>query len=103
MSDPAILAALLSEVRACRICAEHLPPDRLTLLVGGYAQKTYAAALGRLSMTDLVRRRGALGPDLIALPHPAWRSTPWMRKNPWFEEEILPPLRAAITARLSGA
>ena len=79
------------------------PPDRLTLLVGGYAQKAYAAALGRLSMTDLVRRRGALGPDVIALPHPAWRSTPWMRKNPWFEDEILPPLRAAITARLSGA
>ena len=78
------------------------PPDRLTLLVGGYAQKTYAA-LGRLSMTDLVRRRGALGPDVIALPHPAWRSTPWMRKNPWFEDDILPPLRAAITARLSGA
>ena len=81
----------------------HLPPDRLTLLVGGYAQKAYAAALGRLSMTELVRKRGALGPNVIALPHPAWRSTLWMRKNPWFEAEILPPLRAAITARLSGA
>jgi uracil-DNA glycosylase len=43
------------------------------------------------------------GEDLpfIALPHPAWRSRIWMAKHPWFETDILPPLRERITAVLA--
>lgn len=78
----------------------HLPSDRLTLLVGTYAQRAYAGALARLSLTELVRRNQELGPEVIALPHPSWRSTFWMAKNPWFEAETLPVLRAAVAQRL---
>ncbi|MEK7493102.1 MAG: uracil-DNA glycosylase family protein, partial [Pseudomonadota bacterium] len=40
------------------------------------------------------------GPNLFPLPHPSWRVVGWMRKQPWFEAELLPALRAAVRARL---
>jgi len=32
----------------------------------------------------------------FALPHPSWRNTGWIRKNPWFEAEVIPRLQAAV-------
>ncbi|MBI1404334.1 MAG: uracil-DNA glycosylase family protein [Porphyrobacter sp.] len=76
-----------------------LPEDRLTLLVGTYAQAHYLPHLRRLTMTERVRRFGADLP-FIALPHPAWRSRIWMGRHPWFEADILPRLRSLVAARL---
>ena len=73
-----------------------LPEDRLTLLVGTYAQGHYLAGARRLSMTERVRRYREFLPHFFPLPHPAWRSTIWMRQNPWFEAKVLPELREAI-------
>jgi hypothetical protein len=47
-----------------------------------------------------VRAIGSFG-SRIALPHPVWRSRLWMAKQPWFETEILPPLRARIADLLA--
>jgi uracil-DNA glycosylase len=77
-----------------------LPPDRLTLLVGSYAQARYLGLPMKQSLTDAVR--GGRQGNIIPLPHPSWRSTGWMARNPWFESEILPPLRAAIAERVPG-
>ena len=76
-----------------------LPEDRLTLLVGIHAQARYLPHLKRLSLAERVAR---FGEDLpfVALPHPAWRSRLFMAKPPWFEAEVLPPLRAMIAQRL---
>lgn len=76
-----------------------LPEDRLTLLVGIHAQARYLPHLKRLSLAERVAR---FGKDLpfVALPHPAWRSRLFMAKHPWFEAEVLPPLRAMIAQRL---
>lgn len=76
-----------------------LPPRRLTLLVGTHAQARYLPERRRWTMTERVR---AFDPtsDMIALPHPAWRARLWMAKHPWFEDEILPPLRARVAAAL---
>ena len=73
-----------------------LPPDRLVLLVGAYAQRRYLPAMKRSSMTERVRRWRECPPDTIPLPHPAWRSVIWMRKHPWFEAELLPELRRRV-------
>jgi uracil-DNA glycosylase len=78
----------------------HLPADRLTLLVGAYAQARYLPEAKRLSLTERVRAIGSFG-SRIALPHPVWRSRLWMAKQPWFETEILPPLRARIADLLA--
>jgi uracil-DNA glycosylase len=78
-----------------------LPPDRLTLLVGSYAQGRYLTSVRKQSMADNVRGYAAFGPSLFPLPHPSWRSTGWMRKNPWFEVEVLPVLRQQIARSLA--
>ena len=75
-----------------------LPPDRLTLLVGTYAQAHYLR--DSLPMTERVRRFANYLPAFFPLPHPAWRSTLWMRQNPWFETELLPILRREVARRL---
>ena len=73
-----------------------LPRDRLTLLVGGYAQKRYLPSVMQPTLTETVRAFEAYGPNVFPLPHPSWRSGGWMSRNPWFEAEILPRLRSAI-------
>lgn len=76
-----------------------LPPERLTLLVGTYAQARYLPHLKRLSLAERVSRFGEDEP-FIALPHPAWRSRLFMAKHPWFERDVLPQLRAKVQAML---
>jgi uracil-DNA glycosylase len=78
-----------------------LPPDRLTLLVGSYAQAYYLPKQPGRTLTETVRAFRGLGPAVIPLPHPAWRVTMWMTRNPWFEAEVLPTLAAAIRAHLA--
>jgi uracil-DNA glycosylase len=70
-----------------------MPEIRLTLLVGTYA---LTHTLGRGPMTDRVRAFRDHLPRYFPLPHPSWRTTAWERKNPWFEDEALPALRAAV-------
>jgi uracil-DNA glycosylase len=80
-----------------------LPADRLTLLVGGYAQQHYLQRRGRQSLTDIVRDFESHGPAFFPLPHPSWRSGPWMQRNPWFERDVAPVLRARVRAALEIA
>ena len=77
---------------------ELLPADRLTLLVGTYAQAYYLPR--GIPMTERVRNFVALLPAFFPLPHPAWRSALWMRNNPWFEADVLPVLRRETARRL---
>ncbi|WP_128253147.1 uracil-DNA glycosylase family protein [Falsirhodobacter deserti] len=70
---------------------------RLTLLIGSHAQ---VHVLGAGTMTDRVRDFRSFLPDHLPLPHPSWRSTGWMRRNPWFEDEVLPELRRRVAELL---
>lgn len=73
-----------------------LPSKRLTLLVGAHAQIRYLPGTKKLTMAERVRRYREFGPEFFPLPHPSWRSTIFMRRNPWFEAEVLPALREAV-------
>lgn len=68
----------------------------LTLLVGAYAQKEYLGKRRCRTMTETVARWRDYMPTYLPLPHPSWRNTGWLRKNPWFEEDVLPVLRARV-------
>ncbi|MFT4714974.1 MAG: uracil-DNA glycosylase [Paracoccaceae bacterium] len=70
------------------------PPD-LILLVGGYAQKWH---LGKKigNVTDTVKDWQSHAPQVFPLPHPSWRNTGWLKKNPWFEDALLPKLQARV-------
>ncbi|MEM6325174.1 MAG: uracil-DNA glycosylase family protein [Pseudomonadota bacterium] len=77
----------------------HVP---LTLLVGGYAHRWHLGpSAGRASVTEIVRGWRDAGPNVMPLPHPSWRNTAWLRKNPWFEAEVLPLLRARVATLLA--
>lgn len=77
-----------------------LPPKRLTLLVGMHAQGRYLASHRRKTLTETVRNFRDYLPGYFPLPHPSWRSTGWMKRNPWFEMEVIPDLRAAVRAAI---
>lgn len=79
---------------------QHLPRIELTLLVGSYAQRYYLKERRAASLTETVRAWRAYAPTAIPLPHPSWRNTAWLRRNPWFDAELVPALRARVAALL---
>lgn len=78
-----------------------LPQVELTLLVGGYAQRWSLEQSRARSMTDTVARWREHLPAVIPLPHPSWRNTAWVKRNPWFEDEVTPYLRARVAELLA--
>jgi uracil-DNA glycosylase len=77
-----------------------MPQARLTLLVGGHAQRWH---LGRpRPVAEAVRAWRACPPGLLPLPHPSWRNSAWLKRNPWFEAELVPELRARVGALLAA-
>ena len=77
-----------------------LPEDRLTLLVGTHAQARYLPQTKGWTLEQRVRQFRDFMPRFFPLPHPAWRSTIFIRKHPWFEAEVLPELRRAVVGQL---
>ncbi len=67
---------------------------KLTVLVGGYAHKYHMGV--NTNVTDTVSGWRDHAPRLFPLPHPSWRNTGWIRKNPWFEADLLPDLRKQV-------
>ena len=81
-----------------RLLAE-LPKVELTLLVGSYA---IGWTLGRRgSMTETVAAWREHLPKAIPLPHPSWRNTGWLKRNPWFEQDVAPWLRGRVAEILA--
>jgi len=82
-----------------------LPGAGLTLLVGSYAIHHYLGGQKAAGMTGTIRDWRKFLPDFFPLPHPSWRNIAWLRRNPWFEDETLPELRAIVQSTLaqSGA
>ena len=70
-----------------------MPQVELTLLIGCYAQTWHVKTK---NVTQTVMNWRQFGPNTIPLPHPSWRNTGWIKKNPWFETDLLPHLRTRI-------
>ena len=75
-----------------------MPQVRLTVLIGSYALRH---RLGKGAMTERVRGFRNYAPALFPLPHPSWRTNVWEQRNPWFAQDVLPALRAAVAAALA--
>jgi uracil-DNA glycosylase len=84
-----------------------MPQIELVLLIGQYAQSWHLAKLrqeGRRQkgMTETVQAwrdyflRNEPGPKLLPLPHPSWRNSGWLKRNPWFEADLLPVLKKEV-------
>ncbi len=80
----------------------HLEQVEITLLVGSYAQAWHLGAAGKSSLSETVRSFREYAPRFVPMPHPSWRNNAWLRRNPWFAEELLPHLRERISAILKA-
>lgn len=97
-----------SDLPPPKICAatwrgrilEQLGDMRLTLLIGGYAQSWHLPNAPK-GVTETVAAWRDFLPKTLPLPHPSWRNTAWLRKNPWFERDLLPVLRNRVAEALA--
>lgn len=71
---------------------------RLKLVIGQYAQAWHLGQKRKASLTETVRAWRDFLPDVIPLPHPSPRNNLWLRRNPWFEAEVIPDLQTRIAA-----
>lgn len=98
-----------SDLPPRRECAPHwrarlfaeLPAIELILLVGQFAQAWHLKDMPRRTVSECVRDfQAALDlarrPRVFPLPHPSWRNNAWIRKNPWFESDLVPSLRREV-------
>jgi uracil-DNA glycosylase len=81
--------------------AQVLPCFALTLAVGSYAIDWYLGARQKPTMTETVKAWREYGARFMPLPHPSWRNNAWLKKNPWFETELLPDLRKRVRRALA--
>ncbi len=96
-----------SDLPPPKICAatwrapivDALQSVRLTLLIGGYAQSWHLGT--KTGVTETVASWRDHLPNAIPLPHPSWRNTGWIKKNPWFEAGTLPILRHRVAEALN--
>jgi uracil-DNA glycosylase len=84
----------------------HLHNLRLMLLIGQYAQRWHLEpSLRAGGVTGTVQRWRAIYdastvPKIMPLPHPSWRNSGWLKRNPWFDTQLLPILRADVQQAL---
>lgn len=78
-----------------------LPRFRLRLLVGGHAHKWHLGEARGKRVSETVEAWRERAPGTFALPHPSWRNDGWLKRNPWFESDVLPELRQAVRRSLS--
>ena len=78
-----------------------MPNVELTLLIGQYAQNAYLGKLGKANLTETVRAWEEYLPKFIPLPHPSPRNNIWQRKNPWFEQDLVPALEGIVHSILA--
>lgn len=69
---------------------------KLILLIGQYSQARYLGEKAGETLTETVRRHREFLPHFLPLPHPSPRNRIWLRRNAWFEAEVLPDLRRRI-------
>ncbi len=73
----------------------YLPVERLEIIIGAHAQARYVPDRAK-TLTGTVARWADYLPDRVVLPHPSPRNRHWLTKNPWFEADTLPAVRARL-------
>lgn len=80
---------------------DRLPNIALTLVIGQYAHAWHLPGRQR-SVTESVRQWRDHWPSMLPMPHPSPRNNLWLRRNPWFEEEVVPALQERVARLLES-
>ncbi|HEO5329923.1 TPA: uracil-DNA glycosylase family protein [Streptococcus agalactiae] len=75
---------------------KEMPNVQLTLLVGQYAQKYYLGSSAHKNLTETVKAYKDYLPDYLPLVHPSPRNQIWLKKNPWFEKDLIVDLQKIV-------
>ena len=75
---------------------------QLTLVIGKYAQDWHLGTNRKPNLTETVKAWKEYWPDMLPLPHPSPRNNNWLKKNSWFENEVLPDLKLKIAEIISS-
>jgi uracil-DNA glycosylase len=75
---------------------DHMKNRQLTILIGQYAQKFYLGPKFSPTLTENVMNYKDYLPEYLPLVHPSPRNKIWQKKNPWFEDEVVPELREIV-------
>jgi len=75
---------------------DSLPNIELVLVIGAYAQKWHMPELKKQSLTKTVMQWDEYWPSILPMPHPSPRNNIWLKKNPWFENNVVPTLQERI-------
>ena len=78
---------------------DYLEAPPLTVLIGGYAHRWHLGV--KTGVTQTVRNWRDHAPRVYPLPHPSWRNTAWLNRNPWFARDVLPALRDSVRKALA--
>jgi uracil-DNA glycosylase len=78
---------------------EAMPLIQLTVIIGQYALEWHLPDRKK-NLTETVEAWSAYPDNLLALPHPSPRNNIWLKKNAWFEEDVLPVLKRRVLSAL---
>ncbi len=79
---------------------DHLTEVKLNLVIGAYAQQWHLRQTD-LNLTQTVKQWREFGDNMMPLPHPSPRNNVWLKKNPWFETEVVPALQTRVQDTLA--
>ncbi len=75
---------------------DNMPNIELTVLIGSYAQNYYLQDSKYETLTETVMNFSDFYPNILPLPHPSPRNNIWLKKNMWFERDLIPILKDRI-------
>ncbi|MEE8294449.1 MAG: uracil-DNA glycosylase family protein [Sphingomonadales bacterium] len=73
-----------------------LPRQTVKLVIGQYAHAYHLGGTKEKTLTATVEKWRDFAPDIFPMPHPSPRNIFWLKRNPWFELEVIPALQARI-------
>lgn len=80
---------------------DKMPDIKLRLVIGQYAQQWHLGESKKSNLTKTVEAWKEYWPEVLPLPHPSPRNNLWLKKNPWFENEVTPALQQKISQILN--
>jgi len=75
---------------------QEMPGVEMIVLIGQYSQRYYLGDAAKKNLTETVRNFENYQPKYFPLPHPSPRNRFWLKKNPWFQETLLPKFKEKV-------